>query len=377
MAEAGGAAAKLVAAIHSRAAPRAARLAAARGALPLAPAELVELQLLLSGDEDAEISAAAARSLADLSRETAHQIVLDPDVGAAAMAYLSAECSRWPAVAVQLASSTRIAPEALRPIAHSSLPDALAAMVRNETALSLDEELGRILKDNPALPATARTRLLDFLDELAKRTAAAAGAPEIAPAAPLAPARDPFLAALGVDAEVEALLPTLGLDLGQLQERSELLGEAEDDDEARLLKRLGKMTVGQKLRVALFGGRMERAILVRDSNRIIAAAVLKNPQFSPDEAESVAASRNVAVDILRLIASRQEFAKLYSVQHRLVRNPRCPPQISMPLVARLAERDLKLLVKNRNVPEAVRLQAKKIIDTREARQKVRFSPGKH
>jgi len=236
-------------------------------------------------------------------------------------------------------------------------------------------DLGARLRANPALPAGARTRLLDLLDELAK-PAVREGDRSAATEGERAPARDPFLAALGFDAEVEALLPQLDLDLGQLAERSELLGEGADEREANVIKRLAGLKIGQKMRVALFGNREERMVLIRDSNRAIAMAVLKNPQFGEEEAEAVANSRNVMQDVLRQIARHREFAKSYQVQHNLARNPRTPIEIAQNLVARLNDKDLKLLVKNRNVADAVRRQAKRVLDAREARRRVRLRKGR-
>ena len=45
----------------------------------------------------------------------------------------------------------------------------------------------------------------------------------------------------------------------------------------------------------------------------------------------------------------------------LARNPKTPPAISMNLVPRLQDRDLKMLAVDRNVPEGVRLSARKYV----------------
>jgi hypothetical protein len=135
------------------------------------------------------------------------------------------------------------------------------------------------------------------------------------------------------------------------------------------------MKVGQKLKLALFGTREERALLVRDSNRIVATAVVKNPKFTETEAENVSNSRNVAEEVLRLIARHREFSKIYKIQHNLVRNPRCPAELAVRFIGTLREQDLKLLVRNRNVGDAVRRQAKKQIEIIHSRRRVR-SPVK-
>ncbi len=367
---------------------RPARLAAARGALPLAAGTLIEVQLALASDPDGEIAEAARASLAGVSAETALALVTDPDSADHVLAFVASAPDRWPGAAALVASSTRVAPAALVAIAGCAQPDALAALVGNHQALTAVPELAARLQANPAVPDAARIRLLDYVDELDKRARAAqeaaarearaAEADPLAAFAPAAaPARDPFLAALGVDAEVEALLPELGLDLGQLAERSELLGEAESEEEQSLIARLARMNVGQKLRVALFGDREVRQLLIRDSNRIVAAAVVKNPKFTAREAESAANSRNVNDEVLRLVARHRDFAGMYTIQHALVKNPRCPVDTALAFVAHLNDHDLRLLLKNRNVSDAVRRQGKKIIEARESRRRVRLAPTKH
>jgi hypothetical protein len=378
-----GPGARIVAAVRAGTAPRPARLAAARGALPLEPGDLVLLQALLAHDDDPEIAEAATRSLAELDPGTALTLAGEPQAAPEVLALLAAGAGRWPAAAATLAGRRDLAPECYRALATAGDGEPLEMLAHNQEALSADPGLGPLLAANPALTGQGRARLLDFLDELAKLASPSAPAPKAdggMPAAPdevPPPARDPFLASLGIDAEVEALLPQLDLDLGMLADRSELLGEPEEGDDVSLIARLGKMNVGQKLRAALFGTRGERAILVRDTNRLVACSVVKNPKFTVTEADQAAKSRNISTDVLRLIARHRDFGKAYTIQKNLVVNPRCPPDIALNLVAVLNDHDLKLMVRNRNLGEAVRRQAKKVFEVREDRKRVRVVPGKH
>lgn len=373
---------KILDSIRAGTAPRQARLAAARGALPLSLGELVHLQILLTQDAEADIAATAKGALSALGADDVLPVAEDGECAVEVLEWLAANAARWPEAAVHLASHSRLGVEGRRHLARTDIGDALARLAANHQALRSDPELGPLLSENPALPKEVHSRLLDFLEEIAKRPAQApsetpaegddeAGVDETA--AP--PARDPFLASLGIDAEVEALLPELDIDVGDLAERSELLGEVGPDDNVSLISKLSKMKVGQKLRVALFGTREERALLVRDSNRIVATSVIKNPKFTEQEAESVANSRNVSEDVLRLIAMHREFGKAYKIQHSLIRNPRVPVEMATRLVPSLREQDLKLLARNRNVKEAVRRRAKKQLEILGERRRVRV-PGK-
>lgn len=356
-------------------APRTARLAAARGALPLAPAELILLQILLVRDDDLDVRAAAESSLAEVEPGITASIASDPETDALVLGWIAESYSRWPDAARSVAESARVAPEALLPLASCAVPGILDALAANQRALSRLPRLGEILRDNPSLRRETHARLLDFLDEVAKRPQEVI--PEVEPEpAETGLARDPFLASLGIDAELEALLPELDIDIGALAERSELLGGLEDGDDKSLIARIAGMKVGQKLKLALFGSREERSVLIRDTNRIVATSVVKNPKFSETEAESVSNSRNVNDEVLRLVARHREYGQIYSIRHNLVRNPRCPAEVSMRLVATLRELDLKLLVRNRNVSEPVRRQAKKLIEILQQRRRVRVGHKK-
>lgn len=386
-----GLATKILGAIREGKAPRPAKLAAARGALPLERSELTLLQVLLALDQDEEIRKAAAASLEGLGAEEALDIAESTDAAAEVQTWLATESLRWPKAGVALARRLDLAVEALVPLSESEDPETLGALALNHRALSQSPAVARRLESNPALPREAHARLLDFLDELAKQRPTASsdafdeeaarpdegGDSGAAPAAEgaEAPAQDPFLASLGIDAELEAMLPELDIDIGALSERSELLGDLDDNVDGSLLARLSKMKVGQKLKLALFGTREERGLLVRDSNRIVATSVVKNPKFTETEAENVSNSRNVAEDVLRLIARHREFSKIYKIQHNLVRNPRCPSDLAVRFIGSLREQDLKLLVRNRNVGDAVRRQAKKQIEIIQSRRRVR-SPVK-
>jgi hypothetical protein len=359
--------------------PRTARLAAARGALPLSPIELAQIQVQFLSDADSELAQTARESLAMLPIDQAIGLANDLDCPAVVLDYLAEHATLWAGVGPVLAGRPKLTEAAAMALANSQDSETLSNLAWNQVVIGAHPQLGSHLSQNPALPERARGRLIDLLEELdkaeARRHAAAAPAETPDELAGLQPARDPFLAALGVDAEVEALLPMLELDIGELAERSELIGGPEDDDDASVLNRLSRMNVGQKLRVALFGTSSERAILVRDSNRLVAAAVVKNPKFTEQEAEAVSKSRNVNDVVIRLIARHKDFGSSYSIQHNLVRNPRCPVDLSLAFMTRLNDKDIVMLAKNRNVSEAVRRHAKKLFESREERRRVR-SPGK-
>ena len=118
------------------------------------------------------------------------------------------------------------------------------------------------------------------------------------------------------------------------------------------------------MKLAMKGDREARSILIRDSNRVVATAVIKNPRVTDQEVEGIAAMRTVADEVLRLIAMNRAWARSYAIIHNLVRNPRTPLPTVISTLPRIRTKDLKHLSQNRNVSEAARRQALRLSGAR-------------
>ena len=230
------------------------------------------------------------------------------------------------------------------------------------------EELREILEWNPSLPENARRQL------------------KPPPPPPPPPAPSP---AEEVPAEVLAVLDAaMELEdpsqvLTQLQGEVEAAPEVTMSDEAltskdreSLMVTITRMGAVDKIKSALTGNMETRMLLIRDSNKVVARAVLQSSKLSPMEIEGYASAKNVSEEVLRLIAGNRKFRKIYSVIRALVNNPRAPLDVTMPLVIKLNDRDLKGLGMNRNVPDAIRGMAVKIVKQKEESTKVKL-PHKH
>lgn len=175
-----------------------------------------------------------------------------------------------------------------------------------------------------------------------------------------------FLARSDVPAEMRSFFAGRGLDLsGSAAEiTDEPLVEAdgeeahpeETDTDPRVLSTL---SIIRRMKLAVKGTREQRAQLIRDSSKLVSAAVLSSPKLAEAEVESFARMANVAEDVLRIISMNRGWMKNYGVVLGLARNPKTPPAISMRLLSRLNERDMKLIAIDRNVPESLRLAARK------------------
>ena len=136
-------------------------------------------------------------------------------------------------------------------------------------------------------------------------------------------------------------------------------GLDEDGERISGTQELAAMNFPQRIRAAMKGTREQRAILIRDPNKMICASVLSSPKVSVPEVESFARMQNVSEDVLRVIGSNRAWLKSYGVVLALTKNPKTPLALSMQLMTRLQTKDLAKLSVDRNVPEALRISSRK------------------
>jgi hypothetical protein len=133
-----------------------------------------------------------------------------------------------------------------------------------------------------------------------------------------------------------------------------------------LLQKLSKLSPAGKIKRALMGSREERLILIRDSNKSVARAVVQSPKLTDSEVEAIASMRNVTDEVLRVLAQNRAHLKHYTVVRALVGNPKAPIDIALPLINHLNDRDLKIVALDRNLPEVIRTVAAKNLRDRQA-----------
>ena len=158
---------------------------------------------------------------------------------------------------------------------------------------------------------------------------------------------------LEAEAEADVTIDAPLIDTGAPDEFNE------DDDRETAMQMLAKMTFTGRLKAAVRGSREMRAILIRDSNKMIAAAVLSSPKLSGPEIEGFAKMPSISEEILRIIASNRAWTKSYNVLLGLTKNPKTPLALTLNFMTRLSSRDLQKLAVDRNVPEPLRVAARK------------------
>jgi hypothetical protein len=175
-----------------------------------------------------------------------------------------------------------------------------------------------------------------------------------------------FFAARGIEPEGGAALADAGSDDPLLDTLTEIPDVAESpeasagEDEGDR-KPLSSLPVIERMKLAMKGTREQRSQLVRDTNRLVAAAVLSSPKLTEAEVEAFTKMGNVSEETMRTIGMNRGWLKNYGILTGVCRHPKTPPAISMQLVHRLNDRDLKGLTTDRNVQEGLRQLARKIM----------------
>jgi hypothetical protein len=170
-----------------------------------------------------------------------------------------------------------------------------------------------------------------------------------------------FFAGLGIEPPAD-VTPAPEFDQPLLDTLAEVpdLPDAPETAEAEH-KAITSLSVLDRMKLAMKGTREQRAQLVRDSNKLVSAAVLSSPKVNESEIESFTKMGNVSEDVLRIIGQNRAWTKNYGIILGLCRHPKTPPAIGMSFIQRLSEKDLKAIATDRNAKEGLRLLAKKML----------------
>lgn len=330
----------LIAEVLSGASPEL-RVLAAQGILPLAPHELIPLQVRLAEDRDRYLAETARTSLLTLDRRVATSYLATE---------APAEVLRWfafehaDAGLLQVILGRRDTPRdlfaKLAPRLSADLQESL--LLRQDVILEQPEILDA-LESNPLLTPFARRRITEYRDHLVPRQLAEVSA-AIGPA-------ELFAEEAELDEE----------DLEEIDRVRRLPAGGESDQRTGLSEhQVRSLPLPLRLKLCRGASRTLRSILIRDINPSVALTCLGGSAFSEDEIETIAASRNVVDDVLVAISRKREWTARYGVCVNLVKNPRVPVGIAVKFVSRLSVRDLRALARDKNIADAVRTAVQRL-----------------
>lgn len=328
-----------------RDAPVEIRRTAARGALPLEPIELATVLFVLMHDGDAEVKDTARTSLEQLPRP-----LLETVIGGAAHPALLSLLARIhrddEALCASLALNPACDDATVAFLATLPLRQVVDIVSHNQERMMRCDDIVEALGANPLTGRAVIERILTFLG---------------IPPEPLPNAGQAELS--NQDAEA-AVLALLGDEFtGYAGELTRETDEPVEEDSlgTSLFAALQKMNVMQKVKLARLGGNEARALLIRDRNKVVASAAIRSPKITDAEVAGYAQSRGLCDEVYRIISNSREWTKHYQVKLALATNPKVPLAQAVGFLAYLQDRDLKSIMKSRDVPSAVSTQARRLL----------------
>ena len=389
----------VVQAVVTGAAPRQARVAAARGLLPLAQDDMLEVLVALRSDADAEVAAAADETLDAQEPSALLGAASSNDASPAVLSYLASRTGLARETQEAVALNAHTPDDAIAALARTTAEGAILEVISiNQQRLIRAPSIIDAVLANPARTPEADRRVRETRREFfekergARQVADEMRARGMSAAAEFVESAESFgddgislddawliaqhIEVSDVDVD-DSWLPSERLEelieetFEQRQAAAErLVSEASAElggaapERVALIRRIMLMKVKDRMKLGMKGDREARSILIRDSNKLVAQAVINNPRITDQEVESIASMRTISDEVLRLIAMNRAWARQYPIIHNLARNPRTPLPTALQILSRLYTKDLKTLSQNRNVSDAVRRQALRLTTAR-------------
>ncbi len=342
-------------------APQEARIMAARGALPLPPAQIASVLFALSFDADPEVKELALASLDNLPPAML-DAALGGEVHPALLGFMADKHRDDETKLEKIAINAATSDETFCFLA--SLPSVriVDIVAQNQVRLLRCPQLVDTLGENPVTGQATIDRILHFLGvergEMEE--------PLLAPSAEVPtppPPVDYDKSAESLDLDDPGDLPgeLTNEDEEEFEDDDEGGGEANEERAQNLQALIQEMNVMEKIKLARFGNAEARGLLVRERNKLIATAAIRSPKIKESEVISYAKSRNLHDEVIRIISNNREWTKSYPVKLALTTNPKTPPPTAIKLLNYLTDRDLKAIMRSRDVPGPVSMQARRLL----------------
>jgi hypothetical protein len=381
---------------------------AAHGSLSVPPGEMIEILVYLALHHKL-FGERARMTLAGWDEKASLTAASDPHTSAEVLGYFVARENLRPGLFTALAENPSVSEEALRELAVAGARWIIEAMLASPRALN-SPQLLRALQSNEglrpkeaaeiaqrlaalgvsasvepsehevdasdadasdeALDGTVAQYLLEHQAELEAekdKPFRPIGMEHEAGALEAAGEIEPLAAATGSDgagaAKIGAERPAAGT--GKAASASAAAGRkhlvpAHELRRDSTLQRISKLDIKGRIALAMRGSKEDRSILIRDSTKLVSAAVLDSPKVTESEVEAFASQKNVLDAVLRAIPMKRKFAKNYTIMRNLVYNPRTPIDASLPLMKILLLHDLKNLAENKEVSDTIRKAAMRL-----------------
>ncbi|MBZ4399505.1 hypothetical protein OWM54_01070 [Myxococcus sp. MISCRS1] len=343
------------------AAPVPLRMMAAKSLVPLSPSDMLGALYMLTYDPDAGVRETAAKTSAGLPEKILGSALRDEEVQPQVLGYFLGLLKDKDAYAEMLVLNSNTPDEAVAQVARECGPKLAEIIGQNQLRLLRYEDILRGLCANAQAPVSLIDSVCDFavrsglqLTDVPQMKAARVRlfGPEAAEAPP-----DPGPTA-------QEVLQEMG---GEVADEN--AAPMEEGKRLTLAQRLMKMSIAEKIKLATLGNKEARGALIRETNKLVAVAVIRSPRITDGEVLACASNRAMMDDVLRVIYNNREWTKNMKVKLALVKNPKVPLTVTMKFLNALRDGELKDLSRDKNVPAAVQTFAKKLLEKKTAPKK--------
>ena len=323
------------------------KLLIAQGLLPLPPGLMIEALRILSADADAEVSQKSVETVQKLPENILLNLAQSHKIPET-LEFLTKVHSQNEKVIEKVLINQSTADSTFLQMAQTANEKISTLIANNQVRILRTPQIAEILNKNPAMLKSEMDKLISFL-------------------------RMNGVALEGVSAElsiaeIEAILkmsedPDEAIPQEFIDDKE---GAVTEVDETRLsvYQYIQTITTGKKIKLALKGNKEARMLLVKDSNKVVSSAVIKNPRITDAEVLTICQNRSINDEIIRLVCMKAEWLKHYSIQIALANNPKTPFQTALRFARMMTANDLKKLSKNKNAPAQLQKLAKELYETK-------------
>jgi hypothetical protein len=397
---------------------------AARGALMVPPAEMIEILVYLAVHNQV-FGSQAKMTLAGWNPASCRDVLANPATPKEVLQYFTNPDNIRPALLPALLENPSVSEDLLLRMARSATREQITILVESARVSGLRPVL-EVLAGNPYLTPALKTQIAEKLSifaasaptsssvaETAAEIVATPPAPEVETQTaifPQTPANDPvetdeeqcdrFMAEHAAEIAAEAdkqfapveyseeIVPSEAQALAAQAAAASAGGQPEgttprkpgptkakksmlspEDQRGSALQKISKLDIKGRILLAMKGNREERSLLIRDGTKIVALAVLESPRITDSEVERFASQKNVLEAVLRAISMKRRFIKQYPIVKNLTFNPRTPIDVGLALMKNLLTPDLRHLAGNKEVSDTVRKLALKMFRQKAATMK--------
>lgn len=320
--------------IVGKGAPRDLQLSAARGALPLAANDLLTVFFFFCNGKDQELRTLARASLHELPVALIEPVTANPEVNPQILYFIVRERIQEQRLIEAVLQNPSTGNETFLHCAKHCAGPILAMIGENNQRIASMPELVKAIINNPKADKALKFRL-GWVDPEDKKEQ---------------------------ESSSKATLDESGSD-----DVDEVTGEIEEEEETHLNKYQQALELGvsEKIKMAFTGDKEWRSLLLRDPNKLVSAAVLKNPRITEGEVLFIAKNKTTSDELIRVILLNKEWVKSYAIKVALLRHPRTPMNKALRFMSILTAKDLKDMAKSKDISAVLSNNAKRIIMMKE------------